>query len=113
MRHQDYVDARHLWLNDSGNEWMRRNAEEIDHDQTDMERLGKPRRDIDLEALEAVSRDASVLEVGSGYGRQLMWVIPDLDLVVLVLHHNRPSDGSHSLTGEEVRDIVIPAALPN
>jgi len=34
----------------------------------------------------------------SGYGWQLLWVIPDLEMVVLVLHHN-PSDGKaeHSL----------------
>lgn len=71
MHHQEHADARNLWLNDCGDEWMRRNADDIDHDLTDIERIGKPRRDVDLEALEAVSRDSSVLEVGSGYGRQL------------------------------------------
>lgn len=77
MRHQEYRDARELWCNDSGDEWMRRNAEEIDHDATNLQRMGKPRRDIDLECLEAVSRDASILEVGSGYGRQIdeLWAL--------------------------------------
>lgn len=69
MRHQEYADARELWRNASGDEWMRRNAEEIDHDITNMQRLGKTRREVDVECLKGVSRDASVLEVGSGYGR--------------------------------------------
>lgn len=71
MRHEEYRDARKLWLNDSGDEWMRRNAEEIDHDRTDLDTIGKARADANLEALEGVPRDASVLEVGSGYGREL------------------------------------------
>jgi len=43
----------------------------------------------------------------SGYGWQLLWVIPDLEMVVLVLHHN-PSDGKaeHSLTGSDIFNIV-------
>ena len=50
----------------------------------------------------------------SGYGWQVMWVIPDLDLVVLVMHHN-PDDGnaSHTLNVVEMENIVIPAVLPN
>lgn len=71
MRHQEHLDARTLWLNDCGDEWMRRNAEEIDHDTTDIQRIGESRRVVDLAFLEAVPRDASVLEVGSGYGREL------------------------------------------
>ena len=58
-------------MNAGGDEWMRRNAEEIDHDRTDCLRIGKPRREVDGEHLVGVSRDASVLEIGSGYGRQL------------------------------------------
>jgi len=48
----------------------------------------------------------------SGYGWQLLWVIPDLEMVVLVLHHN-PSDGQakHSLIWNEVEKVIIPAAL--
>jgi hypothetical protein len=48
----------------------------------------------------------------SGYGWQLLWVIPDLEMVVLVLHHN-PSDGKaeHSLNWNEVEQVLIPAAL--
>ena len=43
-----------------------------------------------------------------------MWVVPDFDLVVLVMHHN-PEDGnaSHTLNVVEMEEIFIPAALPN
>ena len=44
-----------------------------------------------LETL-VVERERYPAVHASGYGRQLMWVIPDLDLVVLFLHHN-PTDG--------------------
>ena len=50
---------------------MRRNTEDIDHDETDVRRLGKPRREFDRDYLVDVPRDARILEVGSGYGRQL------------------------------------------
>ncbi len=71
MRHQEHVDARDQWMNACGDEWVRRNAEEIDHDTSDIQRIGKPRHEVDVEFLKPVPRDASVLEVGSGYGRQL------------------------------------------
>lgn len=50
----------------------------------------------------------------SGYGGQWMWVIPELDLVVLVLHHN-PFDrkGKHTLGWKHVENVFIPAVLPN
>jgi SAM-dependent methyltransferase len=65
------VEADQLWMNASGDEWVRRNTEEIDHDESDRRRLGKPRREIDKQYLADVPRDAKILEVGSGYGRQL------------------------------------------
>jgi CubicO group peptidase (beta-lactamase class C family) len=48
----------------------------------------------------------------SGYGWQMLWIIPELEMVVLVLHHN-PSDGKaeHSLNWNEVEKVIIPAAL--
>jgi|TARA_Y100000310_G_scaffold336672_1_gene421855 CubicO group peptidase (beta-lactamase class C family) len=46
----------------------------------------------------------------SGYGGQLLWVFPKLELVMLVLHHNpRPGEGSHTINLQEVHDHVIPA----
>ena len=50
---------------------MLRNAEEIDHDKTDVGRIGAPRRELDAEYLSDIPRDIAILEVGSGYGRQL------------------------------------------
>lgn len=65
------TQADTLWKHASGDEWVRRNADDIDHDATDLKRLGKPRREMDEEYLVDVPRDVPVLEVGSGYGRQL------------------------------------------
>jgi len=48
----------------------------------------------------------------SGYAWQLMWIIPDLDLVVLVLHHNPEDAGAtHSITEAEMEQIILPAMI--
>nr|WP_295922925.1 serine hydrolase [uncultured Dyadobacter sp.] len=46
----------------------------------------------------------------SGYGGQMLYIVPDLDLLVLTLHHN-PTDvnGSHSISWKEIGQIIIPA----
>ena len=74
---------------------MRRNAEEIDHDTTDRMRIGKPRREVDVEHLASVPRDTSVLEIGSGYGRQLeslrkmgFWRLAGIDINLAALHRS-------------------------
>ncbi len=48
----------------------------------------------------------------SGYGVQFLWIIPKLDLVVLVLHHN-PTDivGNHSIIWKEMERFIIPSFL--
>ena len=49
-----------------------------------------------------------------GYGWQILWVVPDLDLVVVALHHNPYDvDGDHSLNWEEMESIIIPSVLSN
>jgi CubicO group peptidase (beta-lactamase class C family) len=46
----------------------------------------------------------------SGYGGQMLYIVPDLDLVVLTFHHNpADNDGSHSITWKTVERVVIPA----
>jgi CubicO group peptidase (beta-lactamase class C family) len=49
-----------------------------------------------------------------GYGGQFLWIVPDLELVVLVLHHN-PTDAEakHTITKKEVESIIIPAVVAN
>lgn len=46
----------------------------------------------------------------SGYGGQMLYIVPDLNLLVLTLHHN-PSDfnGSHSITWDKVEKMILPA----
>ncbi len=48
----------------------------------------------------------------SGFDKQYMWIVPDLDLVVLVFHHN-PRDGEHrhSLRVGNIEEYVIPAVI--
>ncbi len=50
----------------------------------------------------------------SGYGAQMMWIIPDLDLVVLAFHHN-PKEGaaSYSILEDEIESYILPSVLPN
>lgn len=49
-----------------------------------------------------------------GYGGQLLFVVPDLELVVLFLHHN-PKDFnlSHTMASKEMEEFIIPAVLVN
>ena len=68
MRTQQIIDIRDQWMNSGGDAWVQRNATEIDHEKTDIQRFGFPRRTINEEFLEPVSRDAHVLEVGAGFG---------------------------------------------
>ncbi|MCG2461619.1 beta-lactamase family protein [Flavobacteriaceae bacterium F89] len=50
----------------------------------------------------------------AGYGGQFLFVVPDLDLVVLFLHHN-PADLnlSHTLGWKEMEKYIVPAVLSN
>ncbi len=48
----------------------------------------------------------------SGYGGQFLFVIPDLNLVVLFLHHNPADlDLSHTLGWKEMEKYIVPAVL--
>jgi hypothetical protein len=39
-----------------------------------------------------------------------LMVFPELQLVVLFLHHNvRPGEGRHTMNSDEVREYLIPA----
>lgn len=46
----------------------------------------------------------------SGYGGQVLYIVPDLDLLILTMHHN-PTDlnGSHSITWKEIGTTIVPA----
>lgn len=45
----------------------------------------------------------------AGYGGQLLYIVPDLNLVVLTLHHNATDiKGSHSITWKEAGEVIIP-----
>ena len=49
----------------------------------------------------------------AGYGGQVLYIIPDLNLVVLTLHHNpSEADLSHSIAWSELEKMIIPAFLP-
>ncbi len=51
---------------------------------------------------------------GSGYGWQTLWILPDLDLVVLSFHHNpEKGAGSHSVIWDEVEKMILPAVVPH
>ena len=51
---------------------------------------------------------------GSGYGWQMLWILPDLDLVVMsLLHIPEESAGSHSVVWDEVEKIILPAVVPH
>ncbi|MHC4448643.1 MAG: serine hydrolase domain-containing protein [Planctomycetota bacterium] len=47
---------------------------------------------------------------GSGYGYQMLWIVPDLDLVVMVMHHNpERGGGNHSLIWREMEKVILPS----
>lgn len=50
----------------------------------------------------------------AGYGGQFLWIVPELRLVVLALHHN-PTDFKyiHTLNWVQMESIIIPAVLAN
>ena len=118
MRREDCAEAREVWKHAGGDEWARRNVEEIDHETTDRQRIGKPRREIDLEHLEAVPRYASVLEIGSGYGRQLQDLremgfsrfLAGIDINLVALHRSdypgAQADWTHLPFGDGSVDMV-------
>lgn len=46
----------------------------------------------------------------SGYGGQFLYIIPDLNLVILTLHHNAAdATGSHTITWPKVEKMILPA----
>jgi len=60
--------------------------------------------------------DKKILPViyAAGYGGQVLYIVPDLNLVVLTLHHNpSEADLSHSIAWSELEKMIIPAFLPD
>jgi CubicO group peptidase (beta-lactamase class C family) len=49
-----------------------------------------------------------------GYGGQFLFVVPDLDLVTLFLHHNpKDLELSHTMAWKEMEKFIVPAVLSN
>ena len=45
----------------------------------------------------------------AGYGGQVFYIVPNLSLTVLTLHHNTSDiDGSHSLSWQEIEKSILP-----
>ena len=45
----------------------------------------------------------------SGYGGQFLWIIPDLNLVAVALHHiPREEQGSRVVSSEEMEKTILP-----
>ena len=48
----------------------------------------------------------------AGYGGQILYIVPDLNLSILTLHHNASDvSGSHSLTWKDVEKFILPAFI--
>ncbi|QRR00127.1 serine hydrolase domain-containing protein [Dyadobacter sandarakinus] len=48
----------------------------------------------------------------AGYGGQVLYIVPDLNLSILTLHHNASDvSGSHSLTLKNIEESIIPAFI--
>ena len=49
-----------------------------------------------------------------GYGGQFLFVVPDLDLVTLFLHHNpKDLELNHTMAWKEMERFIVPAVLSN
>ncbi|MCF2447633.1 beta-lactamase family protein [Dyadobacter sp. CY345] len=48
----------------------------------------------------------------AGYGGQMLYIVPDLNLSILTLHHNASDvTGSHSLTWKDIEKSILPAFI--
>jgi CubicO group peptidase (beta-lactamase class C family) len=48
----------------------------------------------------------------AGYGGQVLYIVPDLNLTILTLHHNASDvSGSHSLTWKDIEKSILPAFI--
>jgi len=48
----------------------------------------------------------------AGYGGQVLYIVPDLNLSILTLHHNASDvSGSHSLTWKDIEKSILPAFM--
>ncbi|WP_143828840.1 serine hydrolase domain-containing protein [Dyadobacter fermentans] len=46
----------------------------------------------------------------AGYGGQMLYIVPDLNLVAVTLHHNQSDiNGSHSITWKHMQEVILPA----
>lgn len=48
----------------------------------------------------------------AGYGGQVLYIVPDLNLTILTMHHNASDiSGSHSLTWKDIEQSILPAFM--
>lgn len=117
MRNQEIVDIRDQWMQSRGDAWIHRNATEIDHEKTDIQRFGSPRRPINEEFLQDVARDSQVLEVGSGFGllltalkdigfHELLGIDLNLNGLHLSKHAGIQANGAHLPFPDNSFDLV-------
>ena len=52
--------------------------------------------------------------LASGYGGQFLWVVPDLNLVVVALHHI-PIEQTEGrvVWGDEIEKVILPIFIPD